>query len=270
VKSSDAQETIILAHTETEFAVRGVKLRMFRGGEGDPVLFLHGAAGLSAWTPFFEAISQEHDLIVPEHPGWGKSDDPKWLHAIPDLAMFYLDFIDEIGLKKFHLIGNSLGGWLASEIAMRDSSRLKSLTLIAPAGLRPEGIPSENMFTWTPEQQVRNLFVNQAIADRMLSQPLTDEQKQMQLKNQAATAKYGKPTNFCNPALEKSLHRIAVPSLVVWGDADKVVPAAYAEHWKKHLPNAQVSIIPECGHLPHAEKAPVVAEQVAKFLRTAR
>lgn len=259
-----------MAYVETEFNVRGVKLRMFRGGEGSPVLFLHGAAGLSGWTPFFEAISQKHDLIVPEHPGWGKSDDPQWLRAMPDLAMFYLDFIDQIGLEKFHLIGNSLGGWLASEIAIRYSTRLKSLTLIAPAGLRPEGIPSENMFSWTPEQQVRNLFVNQAIADRMLAMPLTDEQKQIQLRNQNATAKYGKASNFCNPALDKSLHRVKAPAFIIWGDTDKVVPAAYAEHWQNHLPNAQVSIIPECGHLPHAEKTPVVAEQVAKFLDAAR
>jgi pimeloyl-ACP methyl ester carboxylesterase len=256
-----------MEHIETELIVRGTMLRMFRGGEGDPVLFLHGAAGLSVWTPFFQAISQKYDLIVPEHPGFGKSDDPRFLTSIADLSMFYLDFIEQIGLKKFHLIANSLGGWIASELAIRDCSRLKSLTLIAPAGLCADDITREDTFQWTPEQQVRKLFVNQAIADRMLSQMPTPEQQAIQAKNQATTAKLGKATNLCDPNLEKWLHRIKVPSLIIWGDSDNVMPAAYAQRWSSSLFDARVSVISECGHLPHAEKADIVAEQVEKFLK---
>jgi pimeloyl-ACP methyl ester carboxylesterase len=257
-----------MAHTETEYVVRGVKLRMFRGGEGDPVLMLHGAAGLSAWTPFFEAISQKHDLIVPEHPGFGKSDDPESLKSIGDLAQFYLEFVEQMGLRKFHLIGNSLGGWIAAELAIRDSSRLKSLTVVAPAGIRPK-VEEGGEASRAPDYETRRLFFNQAIADRMLAQAPTEEQKRIAQKNRNTTAKLGNAT-FCNPDLEKALGRLTIPSLVVWGDNDRVVPVAHADIWKAALPNAQVVVVPECGHLPHAEKSAPVAERMLQFLAGAQ
>ena len=103
----------------TNLKVRDVAIKLHRAGRGPTVLFLHGAGGVPQWLPFFEALAERYELLVPEHPGFGGSDDPPWIHSMPDLAMFYLDLLEETGLDRIHLIGNSLGGWLAAEILIR-------------------------------------------------------------------------------------------------------------------------------------------------------
>jgi pimeloyl-ACP methyl ester carboxylesterase len=99
----------------SELKFQGVSIRLHRAGKGPTVLFLHGAGGVPQWLPFFDALAERYELLVPEHPGFGDSDDPPWITSISDLAMFYLDLVEEAGLGNIHLIGNSLGGWLAKE-----------------------------------------------------------------------------------------------------------------------------------------------------------
>ena len=118
---------------ETFETVNGCKIRIRRGGQGAPVLYLHGALGVAAWMPFMEALSRRFDVIVPDHPGYGASDTPDWLDNVGDLAYFYLDLMRQLGLSEVHLAGASLGGWIAAEIAVRDCHPLRSLTLTAPS-----------------------------------------------------------------------------------------------------------------------------------------
>jgi pimeloyl-ACP methyl ester carboxylesterase len=125
----------------TELKVQDVAIKLHRAGRGPSVLFLHGAGGVPQWLPFFDVLAERYELLVPEHPGFGGSDDPPWIHSMPDLAMFYLDLVEEAGLDRIHLIGNSLGGWLAAEILIRDRSRFRSLVQLAPAGIRVKGVP---------------------------------------------------------------------------------------------------------------------------------
>ena len=110
----------------TEIKIRDVAVRLHRAGRGPTVLFLHGAGGVPQWLPFFDALAERYEVLVPEHPGFGGSDDPAWIRSMPDLAMFYLDLVEEVGLDRVHLIGNSLGGWLAAEILIRDRSRFRA------------------------------------------------------------------------------------------------------------------------------------------------
>lgn len=252
---------------ESSYTVRGVKLRMFRGGHGEPVLFQHGAAGLSQWTPFFEQLSRQHDFIAIEHPGYGKSDSPEWISTMDELAEFYLDVIEGLGVGRVHLIGSSLGGWLASEIAVRHSALLRSLTLIGPAGLRRDDIAVPDMLAWTPQEVTRKAYFDPAIAEQILSVELTDIQKQMLAKNRASTARLGGPTRFANPKLDAQLATLMVPTLVLWGDTDLICPTAYAEVWRGLLPRARQVILPRCGHLPHFEQPEQTAQQILNFLR---
>lgn len=251
---------------ESSYTVRGVKLRMFRGGRGDPAVFLHGAGGLSQWTPFFENLSRQVDLIALEHPGFGKSDSPDWIASMDDLATFYLDVIESLGVGRIHLIGSSLGGWLASEIAVRKSAKLRSLTLIGPAGLRTDDIPVPDMLAWTPQEVTRNAYFNPAFAAQILSVEPTEEQRQMVAKNRATTARLGGPMRFFNPALAGQLTALNLPSLVLWGDTDLICPTAYAEVWSSLLRKSQRVILPECGHLPHLEKPEEAAQRIRAFL----
>ena len=248
----------------TSHKVRDVTVRMRRAGSGPTLLFLHGANGLPPWLPVFDLLAKHFEVLVPEHPGFGASDNPPWIRNVSDLAMYYLDFIEGLTSYPVHLVGQSLGGWAAAEVAVRNCTRLKSLTLLAPAGIRVKGVPSGDNFIWDAEESVRNLYHDQKIPDQMLAMQLTDEEADIALTNRYAAAKFGWEPRWFNPSLERWLHRITIPTLVVWGKNDKLFPAAYAEKWGKGIPGAHVEIIPDCGHVPAVEKPEITAREIIR------
>ena len=251
---------------EEQFRTHDASVRLLRGGAGAPLLYLHGAVGLPGWLPFFEQLAERHEVLVPEHPGFGKSDNPAWIRNVPDLAMYYLDFLDGLRLEKVHLVGHSLGGWIAAELAIRNCSKVASLSLIAPAGIRMRGVPIGDNFIWSPEETVRNLVHDQSLAEEMLARPISEEEAELQLTNRFMAAKLGWEPRWFNPVLERWLHRIQVPTLVAWGVEDKFLPSRYAELWHEKVPQAAVELIPECGHLPHIEKPDVLARSIISFV----
>jgi pimeloyl-ACP methyl ester carboxylesterase len=255
---SDATE-----HYET---IAGCKTHFLRGGSGPTVLFLHGGGGAGIWLPFFKKLSDSYDVIVPEHPGFGRTDTPEWLDNIGDVANFYFEFIEKLNLKNIHLVGNSLGGWIASEIAVRNSSPLASLTLLAPAGIHVAGKPPGDLFLWTPEQLVRNLFHNQAMAEKIMQMPVDAEERQRQMKNALGLAKLAWQPRLYDPNLRKWLHRIALPTLIVWGDDDKLIPPAYGAEFQKLIPGSKLEIIKDCGHALQSEKPDEAAALISRHI----
>lgn len=242
----------------------GVSLR--RAGKGPPLLFLHGADGYTQWLPFYDVLAERYEVIVPEHPGFGASDDPALIRSVPDMAMFYLDFLETLGLRDLHIVGHSLGGWIAAEILVRDRARAKSLTLIAAAGIRVEGVPSGDLFIWNREELLRNVFYEQAYAEIALALKPSDEQLDTMLKNRFTATKLGWQPRWFNPDLEKWLHRIKLPALVIWGKDDKIMPAAYATRWRERLPDARLALIEQCGHVPQVEKLGDTVAPLRDFL----
>ncbi len=246
---------------------RGVSVRVRRAGTGPPLLFLHGAGGWPAWLPFFERLSRHYTLTVPEHPCFGASDDPQWLRSVADLAMYYLDFLDQVYASPVHVIGHSLGGWTAAEVAVRNVNRIASLTLLAPAGIRVKGILPGDNFIWSPEEGAHNRFHDQSFAETLLkAPPPNEEQLDIELQTKLAAVKFGWEPRWLNPDLEKWLHRITVPTRVVWGREDKILPSAYAALWGERVSGAQVSMIEACGHSPHVERSDLIADKVLAFL----
>jgi len=254
-----------MAFSERFIEVDGCRLNLRRGGSGEPLLYLHGASGAPAVLPFMEKLAQRFDMLVPEHPGFGASDEPGWLENMHDLAYFYLDVLESLGLRGLHLVGSSLGGWLALEMAVRDASRLKSLLLVGPAGISVPGVKPGDVFLWSPEELTRNLFFDPALAEKMLAQPMTPELLDVSLKNRHTVARLGWEPRMHDPFLRKWLHRVNVPVKIVWGEADKILPVAYAGEFKKLMPAAEVEIIPRCGHLPQAERPEEFCDIVMRF-----
>jgi pimeloyl-ACP methyl ester carboxylesterase len=257
-------------HQESFVTVAGCKTRLMRGGSGEPLLFLHGARGASAWLPFWETLSKRFEVIVPEHPGFGGSDMPDWLDNTSDLAYFYLDFIDALKLTKVNLAGVSLGGWIAAEIAVRDDSTLKTMTLIAPAGIHVKGVAKGDIFMWSREEMTHNLFHDPAFASAALAIPPSEAEQFNEMKNRLATAKLGWQPRLYNPDLYKWLHRVQVPTLIVFGDDDKVIPPAYGPAFQKLIPGSQLEIIKDCGHAPQIEKAQELAQTMTSFIEARR
>ncbi|TMH24656.1 MAG: alpha/beta hydrolase [Betaproteobacteria bacterium] len=245
--------------------VDGCKLNLRRGGSGEPLLYLHEAGGAPAVLPFMEKLAERFDVLVPEHPGFGASDEPGWLENMHDLAYFYLDVLESLELRGVHLVGSSLGGWLALEMAVRDASRLKSLVLVGPAGISVPGVSPGDVFLWSPEELARNLFFDPALAEKMLAQPVTPELLDVSLKNRHTVARLGWEPRMHDPFLHKWLHRVNVPVKIIWGEADKILPVAYAREFKRLMPGAEIDIIPRCGHLPQAERPEEFCDIVMRF-----
>jgi pimeloyl-ACP methyl ester carboxylesterase len=257
-----------MPYQEQRLQIRDIGVRLFRGGSGEPVLYLHGAGGLAGWIPFFDRLAAGHDLLVPEHPGFGNSDMPSWIRNVPDMAMYYLDVLDQLGLDGVHLVGFSLGGWIAAELAVRNCARLKTLSLIAPAGVRIKGVPTGDNFIWGPEEGARNVFHDQRFAEAMVAQmqAASPEDTERALANRYMAARLGWQPRWFNPDLERWLHRVQVPTLVLWGAEDKLLPSRYAEVWKQRVPGVTVEVIQGCGHVVPVEKADWAADQITTFI----
>jgi pimeloyl-ACP methyl ester carboxylesterase len=250
-----------------DLEVSGVRLSAQSAGSGKPVLFLHGAGGALAWLPYYDALAGAYALTLPDHPGFGHSENPDWIRTVDDIAMLYLDLLEERDLRGVHLIGHSLGGWIAAELATRDRSRLASLTLIDPAGLRVKGVPIADNFIWTPEETAHALYYDRAFAERALAWVPTDEEADIVVANRFSAAKLAWQPRWYNPNLPKWLHRVRVPTHVIWGAHDNLFPAAYADAWCEKLPAARRLIVEKAGHSPHVEQCASVAAASLAFLR---
>lgn len=257
-------------HERVTETVADCEISVLRGGEGPTLLFLHGAAGAGRWLPFMDALATRYSVVVPDHPGFGESDTPDWLRETSDLAYFYLDYLEAHDLHDVHLVGNSLGGWIACEMAVRSCARLRSLTLISPAGIHVKGLPPlGDMFLWSPEETARNLFHDQGIAEAALAAPADEEELGRRAKNALATALLAWQPRFYNPQLVKWLHRIKVPTLVAWGEQDRLLPSVYGREFVKRIPGARLVTFEACGHLPHLECAERFVTEMVEFAKEA-
>jgi len=253
-----------MTFTQRFIELDGCRVNLRRGGSGEPLLFLHGAGGAPAILPFMEKLAARFDVLVPEHPGYGLSGEPGWLDNIHDEAYFYLDFLRALDLRNVTLVGNSMGGWIAMEMAVRDTSRLKSLVLVSPAGVAAPGVRPADIFLMSPEELVRHLFADQRLAQARLAEPVTPESIDIGLKNRHTTARLAWEPRLHDPFLPKWLHRIDVPVKIVWGREDRILPAKIADELKRLMPQAQVHVLENVGHLPHAEKPDLFCDIVCR------
>jgi pimeloyl-ACP methyl ester carboxylesterase len=250
--------------TESTQTVRGIRVHMRRSGKGEPLLFLHGITGAFQSEPFFDQLAGRFELIAPDHPGFGQSDDPEWIRSVRDVAMFYLDLLDDLDLSRVHVVGHSIGGWVAAEMAARNCTRLSSLTLIAPAGLRLKGVPVGDPFMASPDDAFVNLYADRRMGTTHLESYRGDAE--IMLRNRFSFARLAWQPRLFDPDLGKWLHRVKVPACVMWGEDDRLIPPAYAALWKEHVPQAVMKNIKGCGHLPPVEQPSATAGAVLEFL----
>jgi len=247
--------------------VHGCRIAIRRQGLGPSLLALHGMDGASGFGPLTERLGARFSVVVPSHPGYDASDTPEWLDGISDLANFYLEMIDRLELRNLHLVGTSVGGWIAAEIAVRNSTRLASLTLVAAAGVRASGVTMGDPFLWSPEAQIRNLVYDQAIASAQLQSLVPEDELDRRLKNRFTSAKLVWNPRFYSPELQKWLSRVRIPTAIIWGANDKLFPVEQAHEFKRLIPHSTLSIVPQCGHLVHVEKPEELSALIFNFIR---
>ncbi len=247
-------------------AVRDVSVHLLGGGSGEPLLYLHGAGVTNVWLPFHQHLAERCQLYAPDLLGFGRTDRPDWLDNVQDFVVHYLDLLDALGLEQVHVAGLSLGGWVAAELAVWASHRLKSLTLIDAAGLYVPGVEVPDLFVLDYPQTIRLLFDDQALAERILSVPETPELNAQRLKGNVTLARVGWNPYLYDPKLVQRLHRVRVPTQVLWGERDRLFPLAIGEAWRDAIAGATLRVIPRCGHVPPAEQPAACASLIADFV----
>jgi pimeloyl-ACP methyl ester carboxylesterase len=250
-------------------SINGRPTVLMHAGDGTPFVYLHSTLGEAAmWLPFFQTWAKRFRVLVPTHPGFGQSGGFDEIDSIEDMAFHYIDLLDALGLDEVYLGGVSLGGWIAAEVACRWPERVKRLWIADAPGL------------WVPEEPLGDLFrvlQDRAKMRQLLFHDPTSHMATLVIRDnpdeQSMLAAYQSLTVLArliwerpyNPKLAKRLGRIRCPTLLLWGAHDRLVPPAYGEAYRKHIPGAQLRLIPDCGHLPMFEREAEFVEAVAKF-----
>ncbi len=251
---------------ERRVQVDGTDVRVQVAGQGEPVVYLHGASG-AGWAPGLETLAERFRVYLPEHPGFGETERPSWIETVRDVALFYLDLFEALGLHRVSLVGQSLGGWIAAELASLCCHPLRRLVLADAAGLALPGETRLDQFAMAPDAIVRALYFDQSLAERALAVEPSPEQVRAQVRNRAMTARLGWSPYLSDPSLRRRLHRVRVPTLVVWGAQDRLVPLSHGRAYAEGIPGARLVVIENCGHLTAVERPAEFARVVGGFLQ---
>ena len=248
--------------SESYAEVAGSKIHMLQFGSGSAVLSLHSIEGNLGWLPYLDALTQSACVYAPTHPGYGSSERPEWLESISDLARFYLWTLQKLGLDKVHLIGGFMGGWIAAEMAVMCPQALHSLTLIDTAGVRPDEGEIADIFL-LGEEGTTEL----AIGDSdLLTSAVESEDAIVRIRGREMTTRLCWKPYMHDPSLIHLLPRVRVPTLVIWGEEDRIVPLSVGERIAETMPNAHLEVISGAGHLPHIEKSQEVIPLLQRHL----
>jgi pimeloyl-ACP methyl ester carboxylesterase len=252
-----------------EYDVGGVKTVVKAVGHGRPVLFLHGAATLEGFD-FAEGLADRFRVLLPSHPGFGFSGPAPHVAGMADMVLHYLNLLDAMDLaEKPHLMGFSMGGWMATELAGLARERFGKVVLVAPAGLNDPAHPATNLGEIAPQDLPAYLAHDVQVALRYFpdgSDPAAAEAFGADRVREGETlGRVLAPFGMGHPNLRRFLARITNPALVVWGTEDRLLPASQAPLWAEALPNARTLLVEGAGHFVMQEK-PEVLTRIGDFL----
>ncbi|NOT57178.1 MAG: alpha/beta hydrolase [Deltaproteobacteria bacterium] len=249
--------------------IHGVQLEVIDQGQGRPLVVLHEEDGLILRAPFLSSLAAYGRVIAPAHPGFGHSPDSPFIDTVDDLSYLYLDVLAELNLRDVVVVGCSLGGWIAAEMAVKSTERIAKLVLIAPLGIKvgdreTRDIP--DIFALSPTEVTRLKYQDPTRAAVDYS-TLSDDELTVIARNREATALYAWEPYFHNPKLRQRLHRIDIPTLLLWGASDRfVTPEYYGAAYQQAIPGATLEVIDEAGHLPHIEQPAACVARIGAFV----
>lgn len=253
---------------------KGTRCRVLEGGSGAPLVFFHGAGGLLSDNPFLERLAQRYHVLAPEWPGYGDSTGEELLEDMLDFTLHGWDLVEALALRHPHLVGHSMGGMIAAEMACLAPREVGKLVLAAPAGLWLDAHPIPDIFALLPYQLAEILFHDPAQGQALLTggADLADMEalREFYIASQRRLAVAGKILfPIPNRRLSKRLYRLTADTLLVWGAADRLIVPAYAAHWQALIPGARVAMIDGAGHMLPYEQPDAFARAVDTFLSTA-
>jgi pimeloyl-ACP methyl ester carboxylesterase len=261
---------ITTTHTVNLDGVGPVDVTVNEHGEGQPFLLLHGGGGPDTVAGFADLLATTHHVrvLIPVHPGFGGTPRPEALSTVSGLAALYVALLDQLGLTDVTVIGNSIGGWIASEMALLASPRVSGIILVDAAGIEVPGHPVADFFSLTLDQ-VFQLSYHDPAPFRIDPTTLPPAARAIAAGNRAALAVYS-GTSMTDPSLAGRLSTVATPTLVLWGDSDQIVDPDYGRAWAAAIPSARFHLLKDTGHMPQLETPGQLLQAIWDFSSPAR
>jgi pimeloyl-ACP methyl ester carboxylesterase len=256
-------------YTEETVEVAQTQLHMLKGGTGRPLLVLHGVEGYEGWLAFHEALADQATVYAPSHPGYGQTERRAWMETIAHQAVFYHWFLQKAGLQEVDLVGVGVGGWIAAHMAVMCQAPLRHLVLVDAAGVRPPQGEVLDIFIMPWREVIeRSLYDAENCAEALrvyTATPLQEFGGVREAGRSMSMRMCYRPYMY-DPALLPTLGKIQVPTLVVWGAQDQIIPIACGHLYQHAIPGATLRVIERCGHWPHFEHPETLAEIICEFI----
>lgn len=257
--------------TQKTIQVAGAELHIIQGGTGDPLLVLHDENGQTPPLRYAEVLSEDFTLHMPSHPGFGVTDQLEWVMSVRELASWYLRVIEELDLGRVNILGLSLGGWLAAEMACQSPQTFRKMALVAPTGIKPPTGEILDMFLITAREYFEENFVDfNSTPEYSTAYPAepTPEQVELWECSREESARLTWRPYMYHAALPHLLGRLQdLPTLLVWGEQDGVIPVSAGEVYQQAIQGARLEIIPNCGHHPEMEQTDEFVHLVRDFFK---
>jgi 4,5:9,10-diseco-3-hydroxy-5,9,17-trioxoandrosta-1(10),2-diene-4-oate hydrolase len=250
--------------SKQEWIVQGVPTRLLAAGQGPAIVFLHGTGGSGkVWFNQLRRFEADYRVLAPDLPGYGRTPLPDFIRSVDDYPAFVLALLDTLGLSQAILVGNSMGGRVALQLALDHPERVAGLVLINSSGLKLPGIPTVNVRETDPADFAAKLFYRApdnsraALAERFVDTPEQQQARQTMLRLTAGPLRRD---------MQDRLGEILAPTLVIWGEGDRIIPPVYADAFVAAIPDARLAMIARAGHVPMLERPGAVNEAIARFL----
>jgi pimeloyl-ACP methyl ester carboxylesterase len=246
------------------------KIRVYSGGNGQTLLYWHGAGGILKDDPLLKALMSKYRVYAPLLPGYEDSEGAERLRDMLDVTLFGYDVMDALGLEKPILVGHSMGGMIAAEMAAISPKQIDRLALVAPAGLWLDKLPIPDIFAKLPFELPALLFHDVAFGTKLLAQGMNLDDMEFLNEFMILNAKrLGMAGKLLFPipdrGLSDRLYRIRARTLLIWGDNDKLMPTAYGEAFKRQIKGSELVVIPKAGHLVGHEQPEAVLKALARL-----
>lgn len=256
-----------LEQTPEVLKLHGVDVELVREGTGKQLLLLHSEEGIESHSEAIAFLGKSFDVICASHPGFGGSSLPRHLSTIDDLSYFYLDLIDRLDLHDAVLVGAGMGGWIAAEMVTKSVERFSHLVLAGAVGVKftdRETRDFADVFSLPPTEVARRSYFDPKVASTQ-TDGASDDYLTRVARNREAACLFGWSPYMHSPKLRSRLHRITIPSLLLWGAADEVASPAYGKTYASALPDARFETIPEAAHFVLHEQPKRACEKIVAF-----
>ncbi len=259
--NTDPQEQVV--------NVSGAEIHLLTGGHGKPLVIFHSVEGSLGWRAYHRALAQHCMVYAPSLPGFDRSQRPAWLETFVDLSRFSLWLLQQLDLQKTSLLGYGMGGWLASEIAVMCPQIVDRLVLVDAAGIQPQHGEITDIFLHGQEGMRQFAFFDPKQLpeyEALFGRKSSPEEREIRVQNQENAIRYCWKPYMYDRSLSHLLPRLKIPTLIVWGQEDRIIPVECGELYRQAIPGARLEVLPQCGHYPHLEKTEQFVGIVQNFL----